>query len=669
MRDIRGGCEMRLKVIAGVLIGALAFGAGALGQVPAETRPQVAAKASPPPLPATPSTTPPLTKQDLDGWLDGFMPYALASGDVAGAVVVVVKDGQILSQKGYGYADVKSGRKVDPARTLFRPGSVSKLFVWTAVMQQVEQGKIDLNADINRYLDFKIPPYQGKPITMRDLMTHTPGFEEWGKSLFVASPERLIPLEPLLKRWTPKRIFAPGTTPAYSNYGASLAGYIVQRLSGEKFDDYMDRHIFAPLDMKTSTFRQPLPRQFEAEMSSSYQQASMPAKPYELVAGEPAGSVSATGEDMAHFMIAHLQDGRYGANRILKPETARLMRVEQPKINPPLNYMALGFYHEDWNGHTVLGHGGDTSWFHSELHILPDDNVGLYVSMNSLGKNAAVAPIRQALFRNFMDRYYPAPRQALPTAGTAQAHAKQVEGLYWWSRRSSSNLMSALNLMQAKVTANPDGTIQVSMLHDASGAAKRWREVGPYVWKDENDASTLAGAVRDGRVVSLATDDLPPVMVLQPVPGWASAAWNLPLLYFTLGVMALTVALWPVQALVRRRYGHSFALQGREALAYRLTKAAVLVQLVTLIAWPMLLMRLGNENPDGSLDWVQRVIQILCLLGVLGTLAAAWNAVLAWTSGARDWLARASASVVALACVAFVWFVTAFHLLSFSLLF
>ena len=131
-----------------------------------------------PPAPAAPGAGAPLTKADVDSWLDGLIPYALSVGDVAGAVVVVVKDGQVLTERGFGLADVKSRKPVDPERTLFRPGSVSKLFTWTAVMQQVEAGKLDLDADINTYLDFKIPPRDGKPITLRNLMTHTPGFGE-----------------------------------------------------------------------------------------------------------------------------------------------------------------------------------------------------------------------------------------------------------------------------------------------------------------------------------------------------------------------------------------------------------------------------------------------------------------------------------------------------------
>ena len=197
----------------------------------------------------------------------GFVPYALAAGDIAGAVVVVVKDGAVLVQKGYGHADVEARTPVDPAATLFRPGSVSKLFTWTAVMQLVEQGKLDLDADVNQYLDFEIPARDGTPVTLRQAMTHTTGFEEQIRALITADPDEITPLGDALKYWVPERIHVPGATPAYSNYATALAGYIVERVSGESFDDYIERHSFQPLGMDRSSFRQPLPAPLLANMS------------------------------------------------------------------------------------------------------------------------------------------------------------------------------------------------------------------------------------------------------------------------------------------------------------------------------------------------------------------------------------------------------------------
>ena len=220
-----------------------------------------------------------LTAEDVGAWFDGLVPDAITRGDVAGAVVVVVKDGQVLFERGYGYADVKARKPVDPETTMFRPGSVSKTFTWTAVMQQVEAGKIDLDADVNTYLDFKIPPFNGKPITMRQLMSHSAGFSDAAKNLITGDPKTLVTTESLLKAAIPARIFPPGEVPAYSNYGASLAGYIVQRVSGEPFDKYVDKHIFAPLGMKHSTFAQPLPGQVAPRRTWRWATTWLPGRP------------------------------------------------------------------------------------------------------------------------------------------------------------------------------------------------------------------------------------------------------------------------------------------------------------------------------------------------------------------------------------------------------
>jgi CubicO group peptidase (beta-lactamase class C family) len=217
-------------------------------------------------------------------------------------VVTVVKDGKVLFAKGYGYAEVKTRKPVTVDATLFRPGSISKTFTWTAVMQLVEQGKIDLNRDVNDYLDFKIPATFGKPITMKDLMTHTPGFEETLKELFVANAADMRPLQQYVQTHMPQEIFPPGTTPAYSNYGATLAGYIVQRVSGVPFENYIEQNIFVPLGMTHSTFRQPLPANLKPLMSQGYNKAVAAAEGFRVRAGLAGRQ---PGDDGGRYVALH----------------------------------------------------------------------------------------------------------------------------------------------------------------------------------------------------------------------------------------------------------------------------------------------------------------------------------------------------------------------------
>jgi CubicO group peptidase (beta-lactamase class C family) len=655
------------KLVTGcaAMIAAFALGPFSIAQVPA---PSVSAET----VPANLRRAPALNKEDFEAWLDGFMPYALEAADIAGAVIVLVKDGQVLSEKGYGFADVKTRRLVDPKTTLFRPGSISKLFTWTAVMQQVEAGKLDLDTDVNDYLDFKIPARDGKPITLRNLMTHTPGFADTYKNLFLTSGTAL-PLGRLLAAWTPDRIFPPGEVPAYSNYGAALAGYIVERASGEPFDEYVARHIFVPLQMQHSSFSQPLPPQLLAGMSSGYVAGSGDAQPYEYVGPSPAGSLAATGDDISHFMIAHLQDGQYGTVRILQPETARAMHAPQKQFNPPLNPMALGFYREDLNGHAIAGHAGDTLSFHSDLHLLLTDQVGLFISMNSAGKARAAHALRGSLLRDFMDRYFPVAASApLPTMSTAVAHGKLLKGTYRLSRRAVSGFVNLGHLLnQSEVEVKPDGTLIASALLDGGGASPiEWREVRPFIWTDPSNRKLLVAAIQHGQVANFASSELlPAVMVFQPVPAWASASWNLPLLKGTAAILLLAALAWPLGSLIRRYYNRPFPLQGRSRTLYRWIRLTAVTDVVVLGAFLYIITaassRIGLLN-DALDPWL-RVLQVLCLFGIVGAGLSIWNVVRVWPERGRSVWAKLADTLIMGACVAFVWFAISLQFLSLRL--
>ena len=609
-----------------------------------------------------------LTRPDAEAWLDGFMPYALQRGDVAGAVVVIVKDGNVLLQKGFGYSDVAAHKPVDPERTLFRPGSVSKLFTWTAVMQLVEQGKLDLDTDVNTYLDFKIPVRDGKPVTLRNLMTHTPGFDESVRALFVSDPKDFPPLEEALKHWVPPQVTVVGSTPAYSNYGAGLAGLIVQRVSGESFDDYIEKHIFAPLRMQHSTFRQPLPPELQPWMSKGYQVASDDPKPFEVVTLPPAGSLSASGGDMAHFMIAHLQNGVFDSSRILQEATAKEMHMTASTVIPPLNRMLLGFYENNINGHSVISHGGDTGWFHSWLNLFINDGVGLYVSLNSAGKDGASGPIRDALFKEFADRYFPGQTpQGEVDAETSRRDAELMAGRYSYSRRSHTTFLSLANLLdQVKVTATSGGTIAVPELKNLADEPKKWREIAPLVWRDAN-GYRLAAKVENGRVTRFGIDELP-FLLFEPVPWWWSAAWLLPLWIISLIGLVLTVLAWPISALVRRYYKAPYGLVGRDAKAHRVVRIGALLMVVVMGVW-LLFLQLAENDFDWiapSMDvWIIALRLLTLIIFVAGAAIALWNLAVVLRSQ-RRWLAKVWSVLLAIFCFSVLYVGVVFHLIGYS---
>ncbi len=610
-----------------------------------------------------------LTRQDLAAWLDGFMPYALGRGDIPGAVVVVVKDGEVLLQKGYGYADVAKRTPVDPATTLFRPGSVSKLFTWTAVMQLVEQGKLDLDADVNQYLDFKIPDYDGKPVTLRNIMTHTSGIGETARGLITSNPGDAIALDDYVKI-IPTRIFAPGTTPSYSNYATTLAGYIVQRVSGQSFDAYIEQHIFAPLGMQHSSFRQPLPDTLKPLMSKGYKAGSDEPQGFEIVNPAPAGSLSASGADMGRFMIAQLQDGAFGTNRILQRKTAEQMHGTALTILPPLNRMLLGFYEENVNGRRVIAHAGDTQWFHSDLDLFIDDGVGLFVSFNSAGKEGVAGKLRTALFQRFADRYLPGPRpEGSVDAATAKQHAQQMAGVYEVSRRADDTFISLLNLIsQTKIVADGKGSITVPGLTTLGGQPTQWVEIAPYVWRDVNGSDRLAGQVVDGKVVRFSFEPVSPFMVFDRVPWWKSSAWLIPALVVALLALLLTVLAWPIAAMARRHYKLGYTLSGRDARAHRIIRITALLVLATMIAAAVtiavMMSSLGTLAPRN--DWIVHVLRLLALVVFpIGAAVSLWNAWSVLRSPRRKW-AKLWSIVLALSCLVIVWVAFVFGLPGYS---
>lgn len=610
-----------------------------------------------------PVRAPEMTAADVGAFLDGFMPMQLERENIAGAVVLVVKDGRVLFAKGYGYSELERKTPVTVDATLFRPGSISKLFTWTAVMQLVEQGKLDLDRDVNTYLDFKIPSTFSQPITLRNLMTHTPGFEEQIKDLINSEGAPVATLRDHLTRHMPERIFPPGTTPAYSNYGASLAGYIVERVSGRPFNDYVADNIFKPLDMSRSTFVQPLPAELKPLMSSGYPSASGKAKPFEIIEEAPAGALAATAADIAHFIIAHLQDGRYENAHILQPETARLMHARQFSLNPAMNGMCLGFYEESRNGLRIIGHGGDTYWFHSDLHLVPEAGLGFFVSYNSAGKGE-LSP-RSALWSHFLDRYFPYAPPAADRPATAEADALSVAGRYMSSRRSQTNFLRVSSMLDEVTVAKEDkGDIKVDALKDYGGHVKTWQEIGPLLYRDANGESKLAFRRDDRGRLQLVSGF--PAVVYQRASPLQDKAFNLPLLIGSLVIMALTLLFWPVGAMIRRHFHQRLEIDAGMRRARLWIRLVCALNIAFIVA---LLLTLSQTDPGDlseKLDLRITLFQGIGVLGALGTLLVLVACVRSWRDTNLWFWTKMWNLLVLLSCIGLAWFVIYWNVLDFS---
>ena len=411
----------------------------------------------------------PLT--DLDSFVDGVMAQQIASREVAGAVVTVVADGKMLFSRGYGMADIDKNGAVDGLTTLVRPGSISKMFTWIALLQQVEQGRVDLDADVNRYIDFRIEPFQGQPIRVRDLLSHSPGMSDVG-NVATTDPAKVVPYEQWLKQRVPARLWPPGTEISYSNWGAALAGYIVERVSGEPFADYAEKHILVPLGMTSSTFREPLGAPMANRMATGYKliDGRFVAQPVEYLAPVmPAGSLTASGPDVARFMLALINDGALGKARIASRASIALLESNSLANAPDLPPMAHGFLVYRQQNPRLVGHAGKTIGFSSDLIYAPDRGIGFFVSTTG-GKDSGKA--RTELSQALVGRFFPttpAPRYT--------GDETPPLGVYRVNRRDyAEEATPAYDLIVSQPTPH-----RLTIEND--GVKTAWEQIGPQLYE------------------------------------------------------------------------------------------------------------------------------------------------------------------------------------------
>ncbi|MGC4759186.1 serine hydrolase domain-containing protein [Micromonospora trifolii] len=609
-----------------------------------------------------------LTGADVNAWLDGLIPAALDRSDIAGATIAVVDDGKIITTRGYGYADTGEGGDgavpVDPDRHLFRMGSVSKLVTATAVLQLVQSGKLDLDADVKTYLDFDLPRRYERAVTLRHLLTHTAGFEERIAGL-IGTDASGLDLRRALVTDPPEQIFEPGTVPAYSNYSNALAGYIVERVSGTRFEEYVQRNILDRAGMPSSTFAQPLPTALRDRMSNGYDTSTGPAAPFEVVGIAPAGALSAPATDMARFMLAQLGEPA-GFAPLLDQPTRELM--QRPALDATslgtladAPRMDLGFFTEDRNGHRILGHGGDTNYFHSHLQIYPDDRAGIFVSLNSNGSGALDShEIRQSVVNGFADRYFPA-RGDQPRAGvdrnTAAEHAALAAGTYESSRTVRSNFLTVIGLVGRTTVSVADGDRLLLEPGPLSDSPALYEEVSPWVWREVGGKRTIAMRATDDRVEAISVD---PALALLPVAPARASTVAIPVLVLSTVVLLLTVLSWPVGAIVRRRLGRAPRERaGRTARI--LSRVAVAGTLLAFAGWVLSISSIMSlqDVPGAGL----RTIQVLQLVGLLGVLPAAVRLV----DDVRrhvGWRRITGSGLILFALVGAGWFAVEFHLLA-----
>ncbi|GLO60302.1 FmtA-like protein [Vibrio sp. MACH09] len=413
-----------------------------------------------------------LNNHDLiEAFIDGYVKPTMQRKKSASGTVTIAHKGRVIFAKGYGFQDRKTRTPVIADKTLFRPGSASKIFTWIAVMQLVEKGKLDLDTNVNSYLKtFQLEDtWPSQPITLRHLLTHTAGFEDVGLGyLMVTNPNRVMPLSKSLKLFEPKRITPPGEVTAYSNYGTALAGLIVANVSGLDFKAYIQHNILDVLGMSRTSFEEPLPSHLKASMAVGYQAEATEyvAQPFEILANfAPAGSASATSTDMVKLGLAMLNGGQYQGKRILEKDTVQQMLSQQFSMDNRLPGMGLGIYSTLANGNLVYGHEGDTAQFHSELVIDPEHDLTYFVSFSGAGGGQVRTDFKQAFYKKF----FPVKHELLSGPKNFSNRADKYSGSYKFWRSNVSRVGKVLGISSTiNVKPGKDNTLIIASGSDAA---------------------------------------------------------------------------------------------------------------------------------------------------------------------------------------------------------
>ncbi len=411
-------------------------------------------------LPAPKSASNIIDSAELARFVDTLFTSQMAKENIPGAVFLLVEDGKVLYQRGYGLANVARLERVDPEKTIWRIGSISKVFTATAIVQLADRGRYHLTDDVNRYLTrLKVPPTFPEPVTFQHLLTHTAGFDEIRPGTRAETAAGLLPLGDFLQNKL-VRLRTPGRTISYSTYGITLGGYLVEQVSGVDFETYLARNVWGPLGMTRTNINVPDSLRTDLAQGYEYDNGVNKLAEWEWYHTTPASSINATAADMGRFIIAHLQNGRYRNARLMSEEAAIDMHRQHMTSHPKLPGFAYGFYEGLTNGERLLEHGGNVEGFSAQLTLIPARGIGFFIASQH-----EPARLRDVVQAALLDHYFPAqktpPAAAVPIAGYRD-RAARFAGTYELNQFCHSCGADRREYFRIEVKANPDGTISIT---------------------------------------------------------------------------------------------------------------------------------------------------------------------------------------------------------------
>ena len=591
----------------------------------------------------------------LEAFVDGVVEPLMAEGHSPSGTFALMKDGSFVFSKGYGIQNTEENTPVDPNRTLFRPGSISKLFTWVAIMQLAERGEVDLDADINTYLtNFQIEDsWPGQPVTLRHCLTHTPGFEDGAFGyLIVEDPKRTMPLAEAMAYYQPERVNPPGKVGAYSNYCTALTGLVVQNVAGIDFNEYLEQRIFGPLRMLRSSFREPLPEGLDETMATAYkyEEGRYVARPYELVTSfSPAGAMATTGPDLLRFGQMLLNGGELNGQRILSEASVRELTRTQWTIDDRIKGMGLGFLHYDLGETDTFGHDGGTTAFVSHFGVTPKANLVVFWSFSGPGGGKVTTVLKRA----FYERFFPLAEVDNTPPSDFNSRAGRYAGRYINWRRGFSNLEAMMGLMgQMKVA--PNGKNELVIGDD------RYVEVEKNLFRNVENSDLIAFEEGEsGEITGMAMSGVP-FMPFYKAPWYAVQEFNF-------GLLAIGYLVFLMVAL--RHFFQRREIQAMPDADRSASRAALWASLAHLVAlafgayaMSVGLLELMKGIPTVITVWLWFPI-IAALLG----LYLLYKTVIVWKDGLLvSVFARARFTFVAICALGVTWVFWYWRLLGFN---
>lgn len=590
---------------------------------------------------------------ELEAYLDPIMRQEMQQRHTPGAVVVVVLNGEIVLQKGYGFADRDQRTPVKANRTQFRMGSISKLFTTTAILQLAEEGKLNLHDDVNKYLKtFQIKNPFPEPVRVFHLLTHTAGFDERNLGSATLKASEAQSLAQYLPGNMPPCVRPPGSLISYSNHGFTLAGYLVELVSGMPFDQYVEEHILKPLGMHSSTINVKESRSPELATGYLFENKDYEAVPFDYVNDGPADGLVSTAPDMARFMLANLQQGRYGNTQILRPETLAEMQAQHFTHHPDMPGWCYGYYEEYRNNLRGLVHDGTVYGFTSRVYLVPEKQFGFFVASNrDTTSGALLAP---ALTNTLLDFYFPErkkhihPEDATPEF-TRRAHL--CEGYYRLTCYANTTLEKIEVLMgfapEIKVVLNPDNTLMI--------ADKDYVEIEPFYFEHTNGNSFASFRQNaDGVVTNVFLEQ----DAFERLQWYETNRFQLTFAGSCLAVFIFTCFLCLIRALRRKRkpeIGRLYLLSGITSAAH-------------LIFVPVLIQTIARRHLFELSYAVPFLLKAALLLPILALILAPFL----WISLVKSWKQHAGAlfermyfCIMAIAATGFLWILNYWNLIGF----